>query len=714
VAVAVFGDFLAAAQAHLEVATAIDDSMIFSPDAVAVDLHRLIAALARYCDDLAPCDEVEASSRSDLHPWERAVIDMGTALHLAGECLSRRADKPSGSETGAFKPGRVQHLEAAATALAAGRDLLHTHFAIEPDGLVRARSEWASAITSTSVTRALAHEIARWSAALAPFTARLAASAALEALPRRPGTAVWEETYGEFASASQWLRAVGAAAHGALDADPAQPADAELLSVIPAAAPPQQLHSRSSGETVPELCQGISVSATRLRAVMQEMEDQARWSPDVTSGGWQWMAQAAAVTSHLSELLLRALADGNGQLADPPFSSVQLSDAAELMAGMRTVWSQADTTWDAIITETRLLPTPAMTEASNLVLRLGRLVWDDPSWTPAHSRRAQPRPLAALAPDPATIRLLLAAVHQSVDAMADVAKADISAVQAASRAGRLYVPTRSLPPESFAVPRPFAPAPASRCDALREAYAAALSASIKAARGLDVLAAQGTPSRALALARAAASAQSNRRGAQARQEDDGSPVTRSSARNPVGPYNASARGCGPVEQAIRDRGVSDPVTLLRAAAIDKAARRLITQAGRRTPTPNSLDRSPGGQRAAANAAQMAAQSFPRGPTTGPSPGQLLRSAPQAARADTRTPRRARQLSWPGRAQLACCSWRSPSPPCSSLQPGGYLPGRTLFRIMDHTPVGSCQPGNTTVIRYQGRQPANSSDAARSE
>jgi hypothetical protein len=54
-----------------------------------------------------------------------------------------------------------------------------------------------------------------------------------------------------------------------------------------------------------------------------------------------------------------------------------------------------------------------MTDASDLMLRLGRLIWDDPGWTPARSQRAQPRPLAALAPEPGTIKLLLAAVHQS-------------------------------------------------------------------------------------------------------------------------------------------------------------------------------------------------------------------------------------------------------------------------------------------------------------
>jgi hypothetical protein len=391
---------------------------------------------------------------------------------------------------------------------ASGRDLLHTHFDVQPGGLVEGRSEWATAITSTSVTRAVANEIARWSAALAPFTSRPAASAAMAGLPRGPGMAVWGEIYGELADASQWLRTVGPAVRAALAADLVQPADSELLSAIPAAAPPQQLRPRSTGEAAPESCHGISVSASRLRTATRDTEDRARWSPDITSGGWQWMAQAAAVTSHLSELLLRALADRAQQLADPPFSAAHITSAAGLMAGMRAAWNQA---WDAMITETRLLPTPAITEASNLVLRLGRLAWDDPGWTPAHSRRAQPRAAAVLAPDASTVRPLLAAVHQSVDAMAHAAQADMGSVEAARRAGRLYVPTRSLPPGSVAVPRPFAPAPASRCDALHEAYGAALSASIRAARGLDELAAQGTPSRALALARPAASAQSNRR-----------------------------------------------------------------------------------------------------------------------------------------------------------------------------------------------------------
>jgi hypothetical protein len=187
------------------------------------------------------------------------------------------------------------------------------------------------------------------------------------------------------------------------------------------------------------------------------------------------------------------------------------------------------------------------------------------------------------------------------------------------------------------VPRPYAPAPSSRCDAMREAYGAALSASIQAVRGLDGLAAQGTPSRVLALARAAASAQSNRRSIQARQDSD-SPDSQRPALRPVRQYTTSADGYGPVEQAIRSRGVTDPVSLLRASAIDKAARRLIAQAEKPTPATNSPDESLGGRRATASAAQLAVQSFPHGSTTRPSTGQTSRPARQASNRNNHTTR----------------------------------------------------------------------------
>jgi hypothetical protein len=69
------------------------------------------------------------------------------------------------------------------------------------------------------------------------------------------------------------------------------------------------------------------------------------------------MAQAAAVSSHLSEMTLRSLATRAGQLPDLPVTAGQLDDAADCMVGMRTAWQKVDRMWDAIVTETRLLQT---------------------------------------------------------------------------------------------------------------------------------------------------------------------------------------------------------------------------------------------------------------------------------------------------------------------------------------------------------------------
>ena len=473
---------------------------------------------------------------------------------------------------------------------------------------------------------------------LAPFTAWLAACAAAHDPPDMPSRAVPASVRDEFAAASQWLQAAGAAVRPALDADPVRPADAELLCAIPAVTVPQRRRPGPSGESVAGLCDGITISASRLRGAMRDSQDRAAWSPNVTSGGWQWMAQAAAVTTHLGELALRALATRADQLASPPVSQAQLDDAADLMAGMRAAWHQVDRLWDVMITESRLLPTPAMTDASDLVLRMGRLVWDDPHWTPAHPRPAPMRTPAALAPGTDAVITVVAAVHQSVDALARAGKADMDAVEAAGQAGRLYVPTRSLSGD-YDVPRPYATAPVSRCRVLQETYRAALDASIQAVRALDQLAvAARAPSKTLALARAAAPAQSRRAVSQPRP-DDGIPGDPRPEGVPFTHSRASTGTPGPVEQAIRQRRISDPVMLLRAAAIDSAARQLITQAENATPVPDPPDAPTNRRRVVGSAAQLAALSFPRDLTVRPAAGQPPRPARHASSSSSRVTRR---------------------------------------------------------------------------
>lgn len=200
----------------------------------------------------------------------------------------------------------------------------------------------------------------------------------------------------------------------------------------------------------------------------------------------------------------------------------------------------------------------------------------------------------------------MAAVHQAVDAFARVAGADLEATGLADRAGRLYVTTRSLPAE-YDVPRPYATAPTDRTRPLLEAYGAARDASVRAADALAAVAiATDAPSSALALARAAAD-----------PHRSSSPEGRDQRRTPEAaapedPHDAAVPQPGPVERTIRSLKVTDPIVLLRAAAIDTAARTLISQAEQMSGQPDRQDNDPAtAQRhSSSDAARLAAKDNP--------------------------------------------------------------------------------------------------------
>ena len=196
-------------------------------------------------------------------------------------------------------------------------------------------------------------------------------------------------------------------------------------------------------------------------------------------------------------------------------------------------------------------------------------------------------------------------------------------MQAAARAGRLFVPTRSLP-TGFDVPRAFAPALTDTVLELRDAYQDAAEASTRAAQHLDELAIEvAAPSRALGLARSAALAPARRRGSHGtRPERPGRPghplagVSFTDSR-------ASTGLPGPVERAIRQRRVRDPVVLLRAAAIDNAARSLIGLADTASPSPKPRAAQTAGH--GRDAVLLAAESFPHDPDLSRRPARARRA-----------------------------------------------------------------------------------------
>jgi hypothetical protein len=133
---AVFGDFLGAGRRHLEAAVAAGECEVAALPAVVPSVYRLVTVMCVYLENLASCDEIEAAGRTDLQAWERAVVDTGAALHIAADCLRHSILDlgPAGPPDGPA-PSPARHLDAAATELAAGRDLLHTHITRTPDGL---------------------------------------------------------------------------------------------------------------------------------------------------------------------------------------------------------------------------------------------------------------------------------------------------------------------------------------------------------------------------------------------------------------------------------------------------------------------------------------------------------------------------------------------------------------------------------------------------
>jgi hypothetical protein len=145
-------------------------------------------------------------------------------------------------------------------------------------------------------------------------------------------------------------------------------------------------------------------------------------------------------------------------------------------------------------------------------------------------------------------------------------------------AGRLIVPTRSLPDE-YDVPYRFAPAPPSSSDPLQSSYDRALRASEEATAAMARVAAETqADSRVLTTARAATRGDPSAWAGQPLREpssDLGRNQRRGSLTATRHPQLASP---GPVERTLIELDVSSKPDLEQAAAIDKAADQLILRA----------------------------------------------------------------------------------------------------------------------------------------
>jgi hypothetical protein len=194
-------------------------------------LRRLAAALDRY---LAP-GASPASGLAEPGTPAGAGVVAHDAFVTAAACLGPD-DVGVSSEAGSELWRR---LVAAAGALAAGCDLLQSHFATDPDGGQLYRSEWALVIVAQPFRRALLDEIA----ALAQQAASLTAGAGTPA-------GVSGEARSRLGLAGQWLWRAGAAVRDVYRLEPVGVAERELLHAMPGSAlPPRCVPDRT--EPVP-------------------------------------------------------------------------------------------------------------------------------------------------------------------------------------------------------------------------------------------------------------------------------------------------------------------------------------------------------------------------------------------------------------------------------------------------------------------------------
>src|SRR6266496_4277335 len=415
----------------------------------------------------------------------------------------------------------------------------------------------ALAGTSPPVTRALLAELASMAQQTSPQCASLA-------LSRSPGARGTADARGALGAAGQWLSIFTAAIATAQLQEPVSDGGRDLLLAIPLnELPPRRVPDGS--EPVESLCEGVTGSAQRASHAAWLAAAQATWSPGTSETSLRRRAAASMLTGHHCEILLRSLA-ARPAAPGAESHSAELLRAADAAARARARWLHVARALDEVTTDTPGYTSPSADETSNLALWTGRLAYASPGWTlvsgPAHPARDP----ESLAPEPGDVPRVVNAIYHACETLTQLARADREHIQTAVRAGRILVPTRSLP-DGYDVPRPYAEAPPNRIDSLLTAYRDAGEASAMARDAVaGVAEATRAPSRMLIAARSAARVS----------------LGDSRASEPDRAYDAVAYERhdqpGPVERTLRDLGLTTRDLLRRGSAIDRAGEQLIIAA----------------------------------------------------------------------------------------------------------------------------------------
>ncbi|MFC0862420.1 hypothetical protein ACFHYQ_08930 [Sphaerimonospora cavernae] len=369
-----FGDLIDGARVHLDGAIKhARDHVDGDIAAASKDAGRsLTAMLARCAEDFAHAGEVAA-------PIRQASL------------LLTRMEEP-GPAAAATHPIPL-HLRAAARTWGAAGDMLATHFTRHRDA---PRSDWAAVIGNRQVREHLLTEVAGHALALAEIL---------------DGTALAREPDVRHACVLLRSPAVQQAS---------LPGDAAALRAIPLNQPPQSPPPIPTvAQTPRELSAHIVDGTDTLRALCHRTQA-------TSPRDWQRTALAASVITDLAAKALTQLI--RRAYALNPDREHRLRKALQRAAnGVQ----QANAEWKCVLHawNGRFAPGPIVAPArqqhlEQVAVRLGRLLHDNPIWTPAEENAAPLKRPAAIAPTTADMVPIVRAVLHSIEGLRVVAERD--------------------------------------------------------------------------------------------------------------------------------------------------------------------------------------------------------------------------------------------------------------------------------------------------
>ncbi|WP_431921466.1 hypothetical protein [Nonomuraea jabiensis] len=436
------GDFLHVARQHLCIA-AYDNNL---RDFASLDGDRaamsaaaeLLTALHRLSSFTRPRPGASAhhiSAHARSYAYQGRVLDthVYVALGYAATLLHPSQQlEPSGEHL------LAAHLRAAALANATAADLLDTHYApsdaptltretvpgnIRPTRAVIGTgrlilSDWARVIDSPQVRDALMQYLGEQIASVIPVLNRLAS----RRLQR--GASLQAE------SIRRSIRSLNDCVPlllGPATAEYRAPANA-VLAFIP---PLRQVAPQAPGERAPaqpQLCRDIIDNAEALRQACFSAPRGDEKQPLNTYQA-QHASLAASIISHCATQLCRILHERATQLADhgaetlPPQTGATLHQAQTACSAASIGWRHIHRLWAQLPLDAAGGRTnDSLQHLEHLVLRLGRLLYINPAWTPARRDASATKTAKDLAPHRQDVATIALGLYHTLEALTALAK----------------------------------------------------------------------------------------------------------------------------------------------------------------------------------------------------------------------------------------------------------------------------------------------------